>query len=231
MNGTQAPWLAGPAWPALFFLLLGGCSGSLLPKPPSAPARYTLDGAAAAAATRDATAAPRGTAAAATRAPAGGSTDLVVGVPRAAPGFDSARMVYLRRPQEMEAFAFHEWVAAPAQMLAPLIVRSLQESAGLRVVLLAPSSGTGTMRLETDLIRLQHDFTVRPSAVRMTLRAVLVDSATRQVIAWREFDESVGAATEDAPGGAAAAHLATQRVLSALAAFCAEQVAQRPSVR
>jgi cholesterol transport system auxiliary component len=50
-----------------------------------------------------------------------------------------------------------------------------------------------------------------------------VDSSSRQVIAWREFDESVPATTDDPAGGAAAAHLATQRVLAALAAFCAAQ--------
>ena len=201
--------------------VLGGCSGSLLPKPPSAPARYTLDGAAHSAATaqRDPATAPR--------LPAAGAPALVVSVPRAAPGFDSARMVYLRRPQELEAFAFHEWVAAPAQMLAPLIVRSLQDGGAFRAVLLAPSSGTGPLRLETELIRLQHDFTARPSHVRLTLRVVLLASATRQILAWREFDESVPAASDDAPGGAAAAHQATQRVLAALASFCAEQVLGR----
>jgi cholesterol transport system auxiliary component len=203
--------------------VLGACSGSLLPKPPSAPARYTLDGAAA-----PATAAPRGrTSPPPSPAPAASAPALVVGVPRAAAGFDSTRIVYLRRPQELEAFAFHEWVATPAQMLAPLIVRALQEGGGFSVVLLAPSSGSGALRLETDLIRLQHDFTARPSAVRLTLRAVLLDTATRQVLAWREFDESVSAASEDAPGGVAAAHQATQRVLAALASFCAEQVVGR----
>ncbi len=232
---TQADHKPGAlAWrrvgPCLALLAaLNGCSGSLLPKPPAAPARYTLDGAASASAVpaqRPGATAQRDPAAA-PRSPAAGAPALVVGVPRAAPGFDSLRMVYLRRPQELEAFAFHEWIAAPAQMLAPLIVRSLQDGGGFRAVLLAPSSGTGALRLETDLIRLQHDFTARPSHVRLTLRAVLVDSATRQVLAWREFDESMSAASDDPPGGVAAAHQATQRVLAALASFCADQVLGR----
>ena len=190
--------------------LLGGCGSSLLPKPPAPPSRFTLDAAAP-------------LPAAAQREPAAGSPVLVVAVPRAAPGFDSPRLVYLRQPQQLEAFALHEWVDTPARMLAPLLVRSLQASGAFSAVLLAPTTGSGSWRLETELIRLQQDFTAQPSQVRLTLRAVLLDSSTRQVIAWREFDETVPAATDDAAGGAAAAHHATQRVLAALAAFCAAQ--------
>ena len=196
---------------------LSGCAGSWLPKPPQPPARFTLDGPPATAAARSP---------AAERAPAPGAPVLVVAVPRAAPGFDSTRMVYLRRTQELEAFAFHEWVDTPARMLAPLLVRSLQASGAYSAVLLAPSAATGALRLETELIRLQQDFGSRPSEVRMTLRAVLMDTATRQVIAWREFDETVTAGTDDPAGGAAAAHQAMQRVLAALSAFCAGQAAR-----
>ncbi|MDO8419532.1 MAG: ABC-type transport auxiliary lipoprotein family protein [Rubrivivax sp.] len=187
--------------------LLAGCAGSLLPKPPAAPARFTLDG---------------GTARSPVPAPAAGAPALVVAVPSAAPGFGSTGIVYLRHAQELETFAFHEWVDSPARMLAPLLVRALQDSGAFRAVLLAPSAATGALRLETELIRLQQDFGSRPSQVRLTLRAVLLDTATRQVLAWREFDDSVPTTTDDPLGGIAAAHQVTQRVLVALAAFCAE---------
>jgi len=189
---------------------LAGCAGTLLPKPQAPPTRFTLDAAAA-------------TATATPRQPAADAPALVVAVPSAAPGHGSKQMVYLRRPLELEAYAFHEWVDTPAQMLAPLIVRSLQDSGAFRAVLLAPSAATGALRLETELIRLQQDFNARPSHVRLTLRAVLLDTATRQVVAWREFDESVPAPSDDPAGGVAAAHQATQRVLAALSSFCAAQ--------
>lgn len=188
---------------------LAGCAGSLLPKPPQLPARFTLDDPGTLAAPREG---------------AAGAPVLLVAAPRAAPGFESARMIYLRRAQELEAFAFHEWVDTPARMLAPLLVRSLQDSGAFSAVLLAPSAASGALRLETELIRLQQDFGTRPSRVQLTLRGVLLDATTRQVIAWREFDEQVPAATDDPVGGAAAAQVATQRVLAALAAFCADRV-------
>jgi cholesterol transport system auxiliary component len=90
-------------------------------------------------------------------------------------------------------------------------------------VLLAPSAAMGALRLETELLRLQQDFGSRPSHVRLTLRAVLMDTGTRRVIAWREFDETVPATSDDPVGGAAAAQQATQRVLAALTLFCAAQ--------
>jgi cholesterol transport system auxiliary component len=191
-------------------LLLSGCAGGLLPAPAALPALYTLDD------TRAAAPAARG--------PAPGAPALVVAPPRPAAGYDSAHMLYLRQPQALERYAFHAWVDTPARLLAPLLVRALQDSGAFRAVLLAPSAGTGAWRLETELIRLHQDFASRPSQVRLTLRAVLLDSATREVIAWREFDRSVLAAADDPVAGAAAAQQATQQVLAELAAFCAAQV-------
>ena len=194
-------------------VLAAGCGASLLPKPAAAPARFTLDDGAPAAAARPA---------------AADAAVLVVEMPRAGPGFDSTRMVYLRQPQQLQSFAFHEWVDTPAHMLAPLMVRALQGSGSFRAVLRAPSAAGGSLRLETELIRLQQDFASTPSQVRLTLRAVLVDGATRRPIAWREFDVSVAATSEDPAGGVAAARAATQQLLGELAAFAdAQALAQR----
>ncbi len=180
------------------------CGASLLPWPAPAAARFTLDD---------------GSPAAAPRPAAPGAAVLVVEVPRAGPGFDSARMVYLRQPQQLQAFAFHEWVDSPAHMLAPLLVRALQGSGSFSAVLRAPSSARGALRLETELIRLQQDFSNGPSHVRLTLRALLLDGATRRPIAWREFDLSVPAASDDPTGGVLAAREATRQLLGELAAF------------
>lgn len=200
---------------------LSGCSGSLLPKPPAAAARYTLDAMATPSAVP--TGMPK-VAAANANAPV-----LLVGQPSAAPGYDSARMLYQRQPQQLEAFAFHEWVAPPASLLAPLLLRALQDTGAFRAVLLAPTSGTGTLRLETEVMRLHQDFNAQPSAVRLTLRAVLVDSATRRVVGTQVFDATAPAGRDDPVAGAAAAQQATQRVLGELAAACAAWARSAPS--
>ncbi|MEO8125196.1 MAG: ABC-type transport auxiliary lipoprotein family protein [Burkholderiales bacterium] len=192
--------------------LFGGCTASLLPKPPQQPALYALNDTAPAKLV-----APAQRAAAAVSKPT-----LLVNPPRAAAGFDTRHIVYLRQANQIEYFADSQWVDTPAQMLAPLIARAIERSGAFNAVLLAPTAAAGEMRLDTEVIRLQQDFGMAPSQVRFTLRAVLLDSRTRRVIAVREFDASVPAATEDATGGVAAANLAVQRVLDELAGFAAK---------
>jgi cholesterol transport system auxiliary component len=194
---------------------LNGCSASLLPKAPAAAARYSLDAAA------DAPSAPA-------TAPDGAPV-LLLAQPSAAPGYDTVRMLYRRQPQQLEAFAFHEWVEPPARLLAPLMLRALQATGAFRVVLLAPTSGAGDLRLETELLRLHQDFSVQPSVLRLTLRAVLIDSATRRVLASQVFDATAAASRDDPLAGVAAAQQATQRLLGELAAACANWARGVPS--
>jgi cholesterol transport system auxiliary component len=95
--------------------------------------------------------------------------------------------------------------------------------------MLAPSAALGTLRLESELIRLQQDFNVYPSIVRLTVRATLLDASTRAVIASREFDEREASLSEDASGGAAAGQRAIQRLLTEFSAFFSQQARLRPS--
>ena len=194
--------------------LLAGCTTSLLPSPPQAPTLYALDDAEAPA-RRSAPPAPPG-------APA-----ILVATPRAAAGFDGRGIVYQRQSYALETYAYSQWVDTPAQMLAPLIVGALEQTGAFRAVLRAPSTAAAELRLDTELIRLQQDFMLSPSRVRLTLRAVLVETATRRVVAWREFDASVAATSEDAYGGVRAANRAVQDLLAELATFTA--LASKPS--
>ena len=202
-------------------LLGAGCSGSLLPKPAPAPLRYTLgepaDGSVD------------------TPAPAAGAPSLVVAWPTAAPGHDSRRMVYTRQPQALQVYAHAEWADTPSRLLAPLLVRALQDTGAFAAVLQAPSAAGASLRLETELLRLQHEHgpgpgrgpdatvnaTVNASAVRLSLRAVLIDTATRQALGTRVFDARVPAPSDDPAGGVAAAATATRQVLAQLAGYVA----------
>jgi cholesterol transport system auxiliary component len=83
------------------------------------------------------------------------------------------------------------------------------------------------MRLDTEIMRLQHEFLAAPSRVRFALRAYLVDTATRRVLASREFEALAAAPGEDPHGGVVAATQAVRKVLGELAAFCAEAALPR----
>ena len=147
---------------------------------------------------------------------------LIVSPPHAAAGFDSQRIMYVRHADKLEYFAHNEWVDTPARMLAPLIVAAVERSGAFRAVVQTPSLVAGEMRLDTEILGLQHEFLSAPSRVRFTLRAYLVESVTRRVIASREFEAAVPAASEDPYGGVVAANRAVQAVLERLSAFCAE---------
>lgn len=148
---------------------------------------------------------------------------LMINPPHAAAGFDSARIIYVREPHKLEYFAHSEWVDPPARMLGALLVDALARSGAFRAVVLTPGAAAGDLRLDTEIIRLQHEFQTQPSRVRFTLRAYLVDDKTRRVLAWREFEGQAAATSEDPYGGVVAANRAVQTVLDELSQFLTER--------
>jgi cholesterol transport system auxiliary component len=152
---------------------------------------------------------------------------LVVSPPRAQPGYDTPQMVYVSQRHELGFFAKSRWVDAPSRMLAPLVVRALEDGAGFGTVVQAPTAVVGDLRLETELVRLQHEFLDKPSRARVVLRAQLVDMHQRRVVATRQFEETEAATAENPYGGVTAVNRALERVLSHLVEFCASNA---PSV-
>ena len=193
----------------LCLLLAGGCSLFNSAATPVAPGLYSLDPARSIAPTTP-------------RALQAEAPTLVVSSPRAAAGFDSRRIIYVRQPHRLEYFAHSEWVDTPARMLSPLVVEALEESGAFRAVVNAQSSASNDLRLDTEVLQLQQEFNGQPSRVRFALRAHLVEVATRRVIAARDFEEAAAAPSDDPYGGVVAANQAVRTVLENLAVFCAE---------
>ena len=200
----------------LVLLLVAGC-GTLGPTATVHPSYYSLNNSRV-----EPVAAPPTAALSAT------TPTLIVNPPHAASGFDSQRIIYVRESHTLEYFAHSEWIDTPARMLAPLIVTAIERTGTFGAVVLTPSAAAGDLRLDTEIVRLQHEFGTPPSRVRFTLRAYVVDNTTRRVLAWREFDETVAAASETPYGGIVAANQAVQTVLARLASFCAETAANWP---
>lgn len=208
--------LAGIALLLSSLTLTSGCD-ALNPTVSSHPNQYVLSGA-------------QSTAGQARPRPpvAGSAPTLILSPPHAAAGFDSKRIIYIRQAGQLEYFAQNEWIDTPARMLAPLIVAAVDRSGAFRAVVQTPSTVAGDMRLDIEILRLQHEFLSMPSRVHFTIRAYLVDSKTRRVIASREFDASAPSASENPQGGVVAANQAVQTVLIDLSAFCAEVARRAP---
>ena len=195
--------------PLLMLILASGCS-ALLPKPPINTAYYALIGDTV-------------------KAQAGKNMDsksalptLIINIPKAAAGFDTRRMIYTRTAHQLEYFARNEWVDTPSYMLQPLMVAAIEQTQAFNAVLPKLAAVKTDLRLETEMLGLLQDFNSKPSVVRFTLRATIIDNASGKVIALREFTNQVPATSDNPIGGVKAANLAVNSILKQLADFCAE---------
>jgi cholesterol transport system auxiliary component len=155
-----------------------------------------------------------------------GRQTVLVTEPRAEAGFDTPRIAYSQAPAALNYYTQSSWVDTPARMLLPLIVRVLEDSRAFKAVLTPPASVPVDLRLDINLIRLQQEFLQHPSRVRITLRAKLIDEATRHILATQLFEAIEIAPSEDAYGGVQAATRATERLLREIRAFVLEYAPQ-----
>jgi cholesterol transport system auxiliary component len=153
---------------------------------------------------------------------------LIITAPHAAAGFDGQRIIYVRKENQLEYFARSEWVDTPARMLGPLLASSMDATGIFGAVVVTPAGASGDFRLETEIVRLQHNFVSDPSRAQFTLRAFLLDEKTRQVLAWREIGAESPSASNAPREGVAAANRAVQMVLAELAQFVAAQALMKP---
>lgn len=156
------------------------------------------------------------------------SQTILVAPMRAHPGFDTPRMAYMREPNQIAYYAYNRWVEAPARMLTPLVTQSLEANQVFAAVVQAPGAVHTQLRLETELVSLVQDFSVKPSRIRLVLRAQLVDTQTQTIKGSRSFETQAPAGSEDARGGAVAANRALPEILGRLAEWVVQASASRP---
>jgi cholesterol transport system auxiliary component len=145
---------------------------------------------------------------------------LFVNTTHAAPGFDSPGMIYVNQQYQRNFYAYNQWADAPSRMINALMVRTLSKNARFNAVVQAPSTIPADLRLDTELIRLQHEFTSYPSRVRLTMRAQLIDMAQRRILVTQEFDLTENAPSENPYGGVIAANKALSKALNQIIQFC-----------
>jgi cholesterol transport system auxiliary component len=143
---------------------------------------------------------------------------LRVGTPAAAPGFSTIRMVYTRQPPRLDYFARHEWVDAPARMLATMMEARLDASGLFSAVLSGSSDVRTDLRLDAELKSLQQDFSGEASTLSLQVKVDLVELSGRSLLASKTFSYTETAGTDPA-SGVAAAERAVQKFLADLTAF------------
>jgi len=164
--------------------------------------------------------------------PAGGNGPvLLVSTPQAEPGFETPRMVYVKRPYELEYYASNQWADSPARMFTPLLVHVLNRSDVWRDVVLLPSSVPGEYRLDSYGFAMQQEFLQQPSRVRVTARAQLVDLKQSTIVGMQTFEAMEPAPSENAYGGVLAANRAVAALLDQMASWLRECVRHSPECR
>lgn len=156
---------------------------------------------------------------------------LLVSPPQAEPGFETPRMVYVKRPYELEYYAANQWADTPVRLFTPLMVQALDRDGAWRAVIPLPSSIRGDYRLDTHGFLLQQEFLQQPSRVRVMLRAQLVDLKESTIMSTRAFEVTENAASENPYGGVQAANRAVAALLDQIASWLRECVRHSPECR
>jgi len=204
MGSVEGRWLAGAGrWlgALLVAVALAGCTLPQDTSPP--PQAYLLDGGGYAPPS-------------ARRA---GDKTLLVTAPKAAPGFDSNRIAYIKEPLKLDYYSNNVWSDTPAKMLLPILVRAFEGTGAFKAVISPPAPTLADMRVDVDVIRLQQEFMTRPSQVRLTARIKVLNMRNGQVLATQVFEATATAPSEDAYGAARAANAAVEKLLGDIVPF------------
>ncbi len=154
---------------------------------------------------------------------------LLVSLPQAEPGFETQRMVYVKRPHELEYYAVNQWADTPVRMFTSLMVQALnQQNDAWRAVIPLPSSVLGDYRLDTQGFLLQQEFLQQPSRVRVMVRTQLVELKGSTVLSTRAFEVVENAASENPYGGVQAANRAIAELLDQIGSWLRQCVRHSP---
>lgn len=148
--------------------------------------------------------------------------NLLISMPQAASGYQGTDILYKTQDYQLASFTHNIWNAPPSDMLQPLIVKSLQNNGYFYAVVPAPNPATTDLRLDVTLIKLQQDFTRKPSYVEMTINATLIDDRIFKAISSRSFSVTVPAEMDNPYGGVVAANRACLQILEALSQWTVE---------
>lgn len=153
------------------------------------------------------------------RPPESSGPVLLVSPTQSEPGFESPRMVYIKRVYEMEYYAHNQWADAPARMFTPLLAHALARNGGWEAVVPLPASVRGEFRLDSNGFALQQEFLQQPSRVRVTVRMQLIELKESRIVGTRTFETTEDAPSDDAYGGVLAANRAMTTMLEQIGSW------------
>jgi cholesterol transport system auxiliary component len=148
---------------------------------------------------------------------------LLILAPRTHPAYDTTQMAYTTEPHQIAYFAWNEWGETPAQMIQPLMVKTLQQARYFGAVLSPPYMGRYTYALRTEILELKQDFTSEPAVLQLAMRFELTRWGANEVVAAKEISLSEPMLGRTPSAGVVAANNAMVSALRQLAQFVLEK--------
>jgi cholesterol transport system auxiliary component len=143
-------------------------------------------------------------------------------------GYDARHMAYSMRPYERTFYAFSQWADTPPRLIQPLVVQTMEASGYFRAVIESSSSSPADVRLDLDLLVLQHEYDSTWSQGRMVIRAQLNDLETNGILGTRIFESTAPAPMETPYGGVLALNVTLENILGELVVWVAELLGVAP---
>ena len=147
---------------------------------------------------------------------------LLVLPPNTNPVYDTIRIAYRTKPHQVDYFAKQEWGATPAQMLLPLLSRTLENTQAFEAVVTPPYFGPYRYAIRTEITELTQDFTSNPAALSLALRVQLIDGRSNKILLSKAITQHEPILHKGPYAGVVATNDATAQALQTIASFVIE---------
>lgn len=126
---------------------------------------------------------------------------------------DGFRILYSADPARREYYQFATWVETPPKYFIDLLVRKLEKAEVFSAVVREGVGASSDFTLATEVVNFYHDISNPPGRVIVRVRAELIDSKRRNVVASKYFDREAPVTEYSASGAVKGFELAVNQVV------------------
>ena len=147
------------------------------------------------------------------------SAVLLVLSPETNPVYNTKRIAFTIKPYQISYYSTSRWIEAPADMLTPLLMQTMQQTNRYKTVVSPPFTGAYNYALRTQIKTLLVDYTCGTPVLRLALQEQIIGANSGRVIASRSFSTAVPLRQKSPYGAVVAANRATAKLLGEIAAW------------
>jgi len=142
---------------------------------------------------------------------------LLVADTAAAAFYDTDGMAFSRQPGTRGYYQFARWSERSGKRFTDLLLARLEREKIFSAVAQAAGGVRGNWLMTAEILDFYHDATQQPGAVKMQVRAEVVDLKTRTLVSRKTFTQSVAVSSYDAAGAYKGFNTAATRTLDEMA--------------